>query len=110
MVIKICLVLMFLFMKVEADIYEDNCIKCHKKLPVSIDKYFYRYLLRYSSEQDTKKAMINYLLNPTKQTTIMSNSFISRFGIKKKTPLDKKTLKKVINIYWDKYDVSKRLK
>ena len=28
----------------EDDIYETNCIKCHSKLPVGIDKYFNKYL------------------------------------------------------------------
>ena len=30
-------------------IYDLNCVGCHKKMPVTIDKYFYRYLLKYSS-------------------------------------------------------------
>ena len=110
MVVKIILVFMMFSIWLQADLYQDNCIRCHKKLPVSIDKYFYRYLLKYSSEQDTKDAMIKYLLNPTKQTTIMSKSFISRFGVKKKSSLSKKDLKTVVDVYWQRYDVSKRLK
>ena len=47
--------------KEKVDIYENNCVKCHKKLPVTIDKYFYRYLLKYSSESATKKAMFDYM-------------------------------------------------
>ncbi|MBN2783092.1 MAG: hypothetical protein JXQ66_07620 [Campylobacterales bacterium] len=93
-----------------ADLYEQNCVKCHAKLPVSIDKYFYRYLLKYSSEKDTKEAMINYLTNPTKQSTVMPDSFIERFGVKQKTTLTPNELKEVIDIYWDRYDVSKRLR
>ena len=110
MVVKIILTFIIFGISLQADLYKDNCVECHKKLPVSIDKYFYRYLLRYSSEQDTKDAMLKYLLNPTKQTTIMSKSFISRFGVKKKSSLDKKDLKTVIDVYWKKYDISKRLK
>ena len=71
----------------EDDIYETNCLKCHSKLPVAIDKYFYRYLLKYSSEKDVKKAMFEYMKNPTVEKTIMAESFITRFGIKKKTTL-----------------------
>ena len=110
MVVKIILTFIIFSISLQANLYKDNCIKCHKKLPVSIDKYFYRYLLRYSSEQDTKDAMVKYLLNPTKQTTIMSKSFISRFGVKKKSSLDEQKLIKVIDVYWQRYDVSKRLK
>jgi uncharacterized protein with ParB-like and HNH nuclease domain len=97
-------------MHLKANLYQDNCIKCHEKLPVSIDKYFYRYLLKFSSQQDVKTAMIKYLSNPTKADTVMPESFINRFGIKKKTSLTQKELKEVIDIYWNEYDVSKRLK
>jgi len=48
--VKIVL-LIFLFASscLSANVYETNCVACHKKIPVSIDKYFYRYLLTYSS-------------------------------------------------------------
>ena len=93
-----------------ANIYEKNCVQCHETLPVSIDKYFYKYLLVYSSEEDMKSAMINYLKVPLKETTVMSASFISRFGVKKETTLPEKELKKAIDIYWEKYKVFGKLK
>lgn len=92
------------------DIYENNCVSCHKSLPVSIDKYFYRYLLKYSSERNVKEAMTTYLNNPTKETTIMPEAFIKRFGVKKATKLNKKELDKALDIYWDKYKVFGKLK
>jgi len=110
MVVRIVMIFLVLFISAQADLYKKNCIKCHQKLPVSIDKYFYRYLLKYSSEEDVKKAMIDYLIHPTKETTVMPISFISRFGIKKKTVLNLHELEQVIDIYWDTYDVSKRLR
>jgi len=93
-----------------ANVYETNCLKCHNKLPVSIDKYFYRYLLKYSSEREVKKAMSSYLKNPTNDTTIMPQAFIKRFGIKKKTKLSDEQLKKALDIYWEKYKVFGKLK
>lgn len=66
------------------DIYETDCVKCHNRIPVAIDKYFYRYLLKYSSEKEVKKAMFNFLKNPKKEDSLMSESFINRFGVKKK--------------------------
>jgi hypothetical protein len=96
--------------KIEDDIYETNCIKCHSKLPVSIDKYFYRYLLKYSSEKDVKKAMFDYMKNPTVEKTIMAESFITRFGIKKKTNLSDEKLKEALDIYWDEYKIFGKLK
>ncbi len=80
--------------------YEQNCVKCHVKLPVSIDKYFYRYLLKYSSKTKVKKAMNTYLLNPNKNQTIMPDAFINRFGIKKRTTLSSEQLEEALEIYW----------
>ena len=110
MVKKIVLTLTLLFSFANANVYENNCIKCHDKLPVSIDKYFYKYLLIYSSETDMKNAIISYLKYPAKETTVMSDAFVSRFGIKKKSKLSKKELKEAVDVYWQRYKVFGKLK
>lgn len=92
------------------NVYEKNCVSCHNTLPVSIDKYFYRYLLKYSSKTNVKAAMINYLNIPTQQHTIMPDAFINRFGIKKPTTLSAVQLDKAIDIYWKKYKIFGKLK
>ena len=99
-----------LFAKSEIDTYEANCVKCHDKLSLSIDKYFYRYLLKYSSEKDVKDAMFDYLQNPSVEKTIMAESFITRFGIKKKSNLSDEKLKEALDIYWDEYKIFGKLK
>ncbi len=91
-------------------VYQKNCIKCHRKLPVSIDKYFYRYLLKYSSETNVKKSMFTYLKKPDKDMTIMPEAFIKRFGIKRKTKLSDEKLNEALDIYWEKYKVFGKLK
>lgn len=96
--------------KIKKDIYESNCIKCHKKLPVTIDKYFYRYLLKYSSEKNVKNAMFEYLKKPSQEMTIMPEAFIKRFGIKKKTKLSDDKLNEALDLYWEKYKVFGKLK
>jgi len=106
----IFLISLSLFSKDEKNIYETNCVKCHDKLPVSIDKYFYRYLSKYSSEKDVKKAMFDYMKNPTIEETIMAESFITRFGIKKKTKLSDEKLHEALDIYWKKYKIFGKLK
>ena len=113
--VKIILILIFFTNFLIADkkdnvIYDLNCIGCHKKLPVSIDKYFYRYLLKYSSEKDVKLAMFEYLKNPSKEKTIMAESFITRFGIKKKSNLSDDKLNEAIDSYWEKYKIFGKLK
>lgn len=103
------LLCLFLLAKDEKSVYETNCVRCHNKIPVAIDKYFYRYLLEYSSEEDVKKAMFDFLKNPTEETTVMPESFIKRFGIKKKTKLKDEELKKALDSYWEKYKVFGKL-
>ena len=110
MVKKIVLIFLILFGSLNAGVYEDNCVRCHNGLPVSIDKYFYKYLLIYSSERDMKYAIINYLKVPVKETTVMSDSFISRFGVKKKSRLSEEELQVAVDVYWEKYKVFGKLK
>ncbi len=107
---KIVFIIFLTVNSLTANVYKDNCLKCHNKLPVSIDKYFYRYLLKYSSEKSVKTAMVDYLKNPTKDNTIMPEAFIKRFGIKKKTKLNDKQLLEALDIYWEKYKVFGKLK
>ncbi|ADG93564.1 conserved hypothetical protein [Arcobacter nitrofigilis DSM 7299] len=109
--VKITLILaLFLNSFLFANVYEKNCVTCHNKLPVSIDKYFYRYLLKYSSKRAVNAAMLKYLKNPSKDTTIMPDAFISRFGIKNKSTLSDEELKKALDEYWDIYKVFGKLK
>ena len=108
--VRLFLILILLFNICFSSVYVNNCLSCHKKIPVSIDKYFYRYLLKFSSEKSVKKAMFEYLKNPTKENTIMPDAFISRFGIKNKTKLSDKELKLALDEYWDIYKVFGKLK
>jgi len=110
MVKKIVFVLSLSAVLLNADIYKTNCVSCHNKLPVSIDKYFYRYLLKYSSETDVKKAMYSYLVLPSKAKSVMGESFINRFGVKKKSSLSHADIKKALREYWEIYKVFGKLK
>lgn len=93
-----------------ANVYESNCVSCHNQMPVNIDKFFYRYLLKYSSEKALKEALIDYLKNPTKEKTILQEGLLNRFGIKKKSSLSDEELREAIDIYWEKYKVFGKLK
>jgi len=93
-----------------AGVYSENCVECHKSMPVKIDKFFYRYLLKYSSEDNLKTALISYLKNPTKEKTILQEGLQNRFGVKKKTTLNDKDLKKAVDEYWDIYKVFGKLR
>ena len=107
--VKIILVLC-LHVALFAGVYEKNCVECHKDMPVKIDKFFYRYLLKYSSEESLKSALTSYLKNPTKEKTILQEGLQNRFGVKDKTTLNDKDLKEAIDEYWKIYKVFGKLK
>lgn len=94
----------------EATVYTQNCLPCHKDMAVKIDKFFYRYLLKYSSEAEVKRAMIHYLQHPKAETSILTDGLINRFGVKKKTSLNEEELKEAIDTYWETYKVFDKLK
>ena len=54
--------------------------------------------------------MFEYMKNPTVEKTIMAESFITRFGIKKKTTLSDDKLMEALDIYWNEYKVFDKLK
>jgi len=110
MVKKALLITLLLSSALNATIYEQNCVACHKKLPVSIDKYFYRYLLKYSSKREVLKEIKAYLKNPSQEQSVMAEAFISRFGVKKRTKLNEKELDEALHSYWKIYEVSTHLK
>ena len=97
--------------KNDTNIYERNCVPCHKKFPISLEKLFFRYLLKYSSEKSVKQALIDYLKDPNYYTTVITESnLIDKYGLKQKTKLTDKELKEAIDIYWEKYKVIGKLK
>ncbi len=94
----------------QGGVYQKNCVRCHKRLQVGIDKFFYRYLLTYSSEKNTKKALMEYLKKPTKQKSLLADGLIRRFGVKKPSRLKEKQLKNAIDEYWKRYNLKGKLK
>jgi len=110
MAIKLILILSLTLSYLNASVYQKECISCHQELPVSIDKYFYRYLLKYSSEIKVKGAINQYLQNPSRDKTVMADAFINRFGLKKKSKLNQKELESAIHEYWETYKIFGKLK
>ena len=92
------------------DIYERQCVPCHKELPTSLGEMFKGYLLVYSSEKFVKAGLKHYLRNPSRSISVMSELFLDTYGIKKKTTLSPEDLDRAINIYWEKFKVFDKLK
>lgn len=92
------------------DAYERNCVGCHKKLPVTLQRMFMNYLVVYGGENNMKAGLKHYLKYPSESISVMSDLFIKNYGIKKKSYLSDKELEDALDIYWDKYKVFGKLK
>jgi hypothetical protein len=91
-------------------IYKENCLICHKQLSFNLKSIYFSYLLKYSSEDAVKLALIDYLKEPNRDTSVMPKDYIRSFGLKKATLLSDEELKKAIDYYWDIYKVFGKLK
>ncbi|MBE0491556.1 MAG: hypothetical protein IBX44_04850 [Sulfurospirillum sp.] len=108
--VKVFIIFLALHVGLFGGIYESNCVQCHEKLPVGIDKFFYRYLLKYSSQEQVKASLSAYLKNPTQDKSILQEALLARFGIKEKTTLSDPQLQKAIDAYWETYKIFGKLK
>jgi len=85
------------------DVYEQNCLQCHQGLDVGIDKFFYRYVLVFSSEASVKAALEDYLRFPMAEKSLLPEGLIEKYGIKEPTTLNQNQLKEAIDTYWERY-------
>ena len=92
------------------NVYERNCVPCHKDLPTSLQQMFKNYLLVYSSEKFVKVGIKHYLKYPSRNISQMSKLFLDTYGIKASTTLTDKELDEAIDIYWEKFKVFDKLK
>ena len=92
------------------NMYERNCIPCHRSLPTSLEQMFLSYLAAYSGEKNVKTVLRYYLKKPTKSISAMSDLFLDSYGIKEPSKLNAKELDEAIDIYWEKFKVFNKLK
>ena len=92
-----------------ADEFEINCLNCHQN-QTQLKMIMGKYTLNFSSEKRVKNAMFEFLKNPSQEKTVMPFGFISRFGIKEKSNLSDEVLKKSIEQYYKKYNLTQYIK
>jgi len=92
------------------NIYERNCVGCHKELPTSLQRMFMNYLLVYGGEKNMKAGLKHYLEYPSKHISVMSDLFIDNYGIKVKSTLSSDEMDDALEIYWNKFKVFNKLK
>ena len=110
MVKKTVLIFILCVKMLAIDVFDKECVYCHKVLTVSLKDVYFKYLLRYSSEKSVKSVMFFYLKNPSSELSVMPKEYIRVFGIKDKAKLSDEDLKKAIDIYWDRYKVFEKIK
>jgi len=90
--------------------FNNNCVVCHTKNKVSLRKAFMDSILIYGGENNFKVGLFYYCKNPNKMTATMEESFVKKFLPLKPTALSDSELKKMINIYWNRYKIKGNLK
>jgi hypothetical protein len=69
-----------------------------------------RYLMKYSTNKNMKRAMFKYLKEPNPENSIMPIEFFLKFSLKKPIDLDDSNLSRLIDIFLNRYDIKKRLR
>ena len=92
------------------DPYRNDCVRCHRKLPVTLDKFFFNYLLKYSSEREVKAALFRFLKHPTKKKALASEELIRQYGLMPPSRLSDTDLRRAIDTYWETYKVFGKIK
>ena len=102
--------LTLLLATLNASVFEKDCISCHEELDVGLDKFFYRYVLTFSSQNAVKAALKDYLLNHMKEKSILPEGLLLKYGVKEPTTLSEKELEIAIDEYWDRYTFIGKIK
>ena len=85
-----------------------NCLACHEVQRVPSEMIYRRYLLRYSSKRVIRQKMVDYLLSPSVDRSIMPKPFFGKFPIKKASTLRKKRLEALVKAYIEHFDLAQK--
>lgn len=91
------------------DAFEKNCQECHFQ-EKQLQMFMSRYTLKYSNQEDIKKAIFEYLMAPKIENSVMPKGFLYRWGVKKSSNLDEAELRKSIDDYYNRYNLHKLLR
>lgn len=91
-----------------ASTYEQNCLSCHNN-DFKYNMMMKKYTLKYSSEKKIKKAIFDYLKNPSYEKSVLPLGYLNRFGIKDESFLEDELLKDMINIYYEKFNIRSKI-
>ena len=106
---KIGFILIIATLLLEAKGLEQDCLSCHKAQQIPNELIYRRYLMKYSTSESMKEAMVKYLQNPKKEYSIMPSQFFLKFPMKEALALDEKVLEENIQMFFETFDVKKKL-
>ena len=106
--VKIIILLALISNFVMSANFDENCISCHKN-EFQFSMFIRKYTLKYSSEKKIKEAVIQYLKNPQHEKSVLPYGYLKRFGIKKKSMLSDNELKKMVDKFYEKYNMKDRI-
>ena len=88
-----------------------KCNECHNNfLAPPYKKIYKHYLVKYSSKQRIKNAMIEFLKAPSKEKSSMSNGLKRRFNPSEHPRFNEEVISKSVTYIIKQEDVIKRIK
>jgi hypothetical protein len=106
--IALAIVLGSSFVQAE-NVFETECVKCHMQRKISLRKTFMNALLVYSGKENMKAGLKYYLKHPRRDSSVMSEEFLDKYGLIKPLRIDDKRLDEALEIYWNRYTVLGKL-
>ncbi|MGZ8547694.1 MAG: hypothetical protein ACXWVW_03675 [Sulfuricurvum sp.] len=88
--------------------FERACVTCHSTNIPDLETIYFRYLQTHGSAQRSQKAMRLYLQHPTIQDSTLPLQVLKSFGLH--PPLSPTLLDQMLPLYFERYDVKKRIK
>lgn len=106
--VKITLLALTLITSLSASNFEENCLNCHSR-DFKFAMMMKKYTQKYSSEPKIKEAIFEYLKNPSADKSVLPYEYINRFGVKEKTTLDDATLREMIDVYYQMFNMKEKI-
>jgi hypothetical protein len=91
------------------DVFDQECVQCHTAKKISLRKTFMNALLVYSGKENMKAGLKYYLRHPRRDSSVMSEVFLNKYGLIEPLRIDEKRLDEALDIYWRRYTVYGKL-
>ena len=106
--VRTTLLIFILSSFLHASAYKENCLSCHTNY-FKFNMMMKKYTEKYSSEEKIKKAIFDYLQNPSYETSVLPYGYLNRFGIKEESFLEDNTLREMIDIYYKEFNIKDKI-